>query len=120
MEDQKIKKLLEDSVEGPSYGFSTKTIRKIEALEASKKRLSMKGNSSIVAYLIPLVFLGLLCASFFLTDSQFSSYDFAFSIPEIKTSWISFNIHFSWLVASLAIVSGFWAWIWWEKSNLSA
>lgn len=117
MEDQEIKKLLEDSIEGPSYGFSNKTMRKIEGFEDSKKQLSMNGNKSIIAYLIPLVFLGLLCASFFLTDSQFSSFNFSFSLPDFKSSWISFNIHFSWLVASLVIAAGFWTWIWWEKKN---
>ncbi|WKK78165.2 hypothetical protein QYS49_14625 [Marivirga salinae] len=117
MEDKEIKKILEESNEGPSYGFSTKTMRRIEAIETSKTRLSIKSSRSVVGYLIPLVFIGLIISTFLLTDTQFGLFDL--SLPEIGSSWISFNIHFSFLMASLAIAAGFWIWIWWEKKNFS-
>lgn len=120
MEEKEYKNLLKDSMDSPSFGFSTNTMRKIEALEASKTRHSYKGNSSIIAYLIPLGFLGLLFFSFFLSEPQFISIDFAFTFPDIKSAWMNFNIHFSLLIASMAISTGFWSWIWWERSNLSA
>ncbi len=117
MEEKDIKNILEDGMESPSYGFSTKTMRKIEILKTSKTRISIKDHSSVVVYLIPLVLLSLIVSTFFLTDSQFTSIDFASTLPDFKSSWISFNIHFSWLLASLAIAAGFWTWIWWEKKN---
>lgn len=117
MEEKDIKKLLEESSAGPSYGFSTKTMCKIEAIETSKTRLSIKSSRSVVGYLIPLVFLGLIISTFLLTDTQFGS--FGLSLSEMESSWINFNIHFSFIMASLAIAAGFWAWIWWEKSNFN-
>lgn len=118
MEEEEIKKIFEDSMDSPSYEFSTKTMRKIEALEASKERLSIKGNSSIIAYLIPMFFLVLLISSFFLSEPQYISFDLTFSFPDIKSVWMNFNIHFSLLIASIAITTGFWSWIWWEKHSI--
>jgi hypothetical protein len=120
MNDQELKKLLEESTEGPSYGFSTKTMRKIEAIEASKTSLSFKDNKSVVGYLIPTLFLALLITAFFLREPQFGSIDL--TMPTFDFNWPNFNmqsinIHFTVLIASIGIAAGFWVWIWWEKRN---
>ncbi|WKK87383.2 hypothetical protein QYS48_11940 [Marivirga arenosa] len=115
MEEQEFKELLNDNVEGPSYGFSTKTMRKIEAYEASKPSFVRSGSRSIIAYIIPIVFLVLIITTLFINDS--SLINFNISLPDFKTVWLKVNLHISWILGSLGLTAGFWAWIWWEKKN---
>lgn len=121
MRDQELKKLLAETEESPSYDFSSKTMRKIESLKESKASLSYKGNNSAIRYIIPLLLVCLFVVSAFLNDPQLVSFDV--QLPKGELSWPSFdlqhvNIHFNWLIASIAIATGFWTWIWWEKRNL--
>lgn len=118
MEDREFKKLMEDSVEGPSYGFSKKTMRKIDELDRQKVSLSIRANKSAIAYLIPSLFIVLLITSFFLGDS--SSFAIDLSFKGINQWWSKLNFSFSVLAGSLALALGFWVWILWEKSNPSA
>lgn len=113
MEDQEIKEILNDLEEGPSYGFSQKTMRKIEHLEFKKPTLRTQSAKSNIAILIPLFLAGLMLGSILFLEPKFSGFD------KIHI-WLStfqslFIIDYFWLSSSILIVVGFWSWILWEK-----
>ncbi|MGJ3235568.1 hypothetical protein [Marivirga sp.] len=120
MEEKEIRNLLQQNAEHPSYDFSSKTMRKIEAMEFDKKSLSLEENKSVIVYIIPIIFLALVGYSLFQANPQFTSFDMA--LPSLNFNWDIFSlntihIHFSWFIASAVLAFGFWAWIWWEKWN---
>lgn len=122
MEDQKLKKLLEEGMESPSYGFAANTMRKIESEKKTKPSISIKEHNSVIRYLIPVLLFILLLTSVFLNDPQIMSFDVG--LLNLEFSWPNFsiqqiNIHFNWLIASIAVAMGFWIWILWEKRNLT-
>lgn len=121
MEDKELKKLFRKSIEEPSYEFSDNTMRKIEWIESKKSALSIKTGHSFVVYTIPLVLLILVVISFFMNDPQLASFNF--TLPTLEFSGLDFAkyssaIHFSWIITSLALATGVWTWVWWEKNNL--
>lgn len=112
MREEEIKKMLQESTEGPSFDFVSKTMRRIEAMENSKKPLAIRGYNSVVAYLVPVFMLVLLFASYFSLDSfKLAVLDlprFSFDLPVLSLSPL-------WIAAAILISLGFWLWLWWEK-----
>ncbi|GAA5038404.1 hypothetical protein GCM10011506_34480 [Marivirga lumbricoides] len=113
MEEQEIKRMLKDTEEGPSYGFSQKTMRKIMQLEAGKSVFGVKGHKSKIAIITPLILAVLMLGSLLLLDPQFEAFNKTHIWFTKLQSLIVVN--YFWLSSALLIVIGFWSWILWEK-----